>query len=105
MLKFEFAEKISRFGLDHVTVELDVLANVFRIHRDANDLESAWVLPPDKWPALLERIGQPDAKSPLSGVKAAVEAGNGPAVLEAASDIATLVFSRIDWDVVHGSND
>jgi hypothetical protein len=102
VLKFTFTVTMSRFGLDHVTVERDILLDLVTIHRDARDLESGWELSRAKWPEFLEAIGQRGAPDPVTGAQLAVEAGDGARVLKAASDIATLVFSEIDWDVAHG---
>jgi hypothetical protein len=100
-MKITFTVEMSRFGLDHVTVERDILRDQVTIHRDARDLESGWELPRAKWQVFLEAIGQPEASDPVTGAQLAVEAGDAARVLKAASDIATLTFSEIDWDVAN----
>ena len=87
-----------RLGPDHVAVRHDAARNLVTIHRDARDIETVWHLKPDRWPAFLERIGQPGAQSVIDGVRRAVRAGAGAEVLTAASELAKTVFAEIDWN-------
>ncbi|MGV3733281.1 MAG: hypothetical protein ACO1N6_07775 [Microcella sp.] len=101
----QFSVNVSRFGPDHISFELSAGGDVVTIHRDARDVETIWKLGRDTWQAFLRRIGQPDASSVIDGVRLAVAIGAGVDVLTATRELATVVFSEIDWDLGMASPD
>ena len=101
----QFSVEVARFGPDHISFELAAGGDVVTIRRDARDVETIWKLGRDTWQPFLDRIGQPDASSVIDGVRIAVASGAGVDVLTATRELATVVFSEIDWDLGMSSPD
>ncbi len=101
----QFSVEVSRFGPDHVSFELAPGGDVVTIRRDALDVETIWKLGRDRWQPFLDRIDQSDASSVIDGVRSAVASGAGVDVLTATRELATVVFSEVDWELGMSSPD